>query len=1001
MKDLNDLRVRLLMAGLVYCLTTIQPAAAKAPSNFTELRPGVVVLIASRDPLAGAVAQKLAASGDSIVHVIVGSREEGDAIKGQMAKAGLKGIVSIEELSLSPLPYRDHLINSIVVMDLKQAKADGLKMKEARRCLAPFGHMASCKNGKLDHVEEKPLPKEMDTWTHRYYGPDGIPVSQDTEFDLPLGYKWNAGLPMNFNNPDQAANRYSSTRAMVVDDGRNFSFSTAVHENLGQGWQSDYGTDQYLTCRDAFNGRLLWRKRIGDTYYGGLYIENLAPLISTGRHLYLAGENGKMWKVSTRTGETLAELPTKYIPGVIATADGIVVAATWDQGKKMGSVARYDRRRMDWAIEKGTIEAYDEKTGKSLWKQDLLGTSMLIAEDRVIIVNREQPDALELNHRRKNATGSLKHPPNRVVGLNLKTGKILWRSEAPKLGLLQQTLNLEAAGSGAVSVATANRSKVNLLDAKTGKPLSADKVKEMQGKFFRYRNHICTPVFKVNGINLANRGGTMTKGGERVKFGGARSACLTGTMPAYGAGYIAQNWCNCSPGQISGLIAVASIGRMPKPEEMEAPARPISYGSYSEGEDGVGRESTWSSFRGNPSRSSSSSSVIGSEVKELWATKVTTKIKEGSVKRDWQAYLNSRLTAPVISEHVAVVGDIDHNEVIAVDLNSGKEIWRHAMAGRMDTSPSLHKGVCLVADRTGYITALKVRNGELIYRLRVAPEEKRMMSYGKLESVWPVIGGVLVADGTAYATAGRTQGSDGGIIVRAFVPETGEPVWAKAIPQTGNGMLEKGKAKLNDALIMEGTMLRLMDHYLDADTGEFVDSPTTIRIKAAVAAKEKELGRKLNRLELRKAETAARPGKQVSLGNEGLASWNWTRLGNRKFQDLGFDGVKGETISWSDGQISSSRQNVLTFTVDGKKKAVRLPAGSQGTSLILCDNMLLQGGSLIDQGDKKGFVRAIDLKSGKIAWEKTYGSQLAFNGLAVDRGEIIASFNDGSVVKLK
>ena len=34
----------------------------------------------------------------------------------------------------------------------------------------------------------------------------------------------------------------------------------------------------YLACRDAFNGRLLWRKRIGDTYYGGLYIENLAPL---------------------------------------------------------------------------------------------------------------------------------------------------------------------------------------------------------------------------------------------------------------------------------------------------------------------------------------------------------------------------------------------------------------------------------------------------------------------------------------------------------------------------------------------------------------------------------------------------------------------------------------------------------------------------------------------------------------------------------------------------
>ncbi|MFT4690632.1 MAG: outer membrane protein assembly factor BamB [Limisphaerales bacterium] len=999
MKKTSVSSVRLMVAGLVFCLTTILPAE-KVPGTFAELRQGVVVLIASGDAKAGEVAGKLAASGDNLVHVLAGSPKEASAIRSQVAKAGLKGIVTVEELPLSPLPYRDHLVNSIVVMDLKQARADGLKMKEARRCLTAFGHMASCKNGKLDHVEVMPIPEGMDTWTHRYYGPDGIPVSQDTVFDLPLGFKWNAGLPMNFNDPEQAANRYSSTRAMVLDDGRCFTFSTSVHENLGEGWKSEYGKDQYLTCRDAFNGRMLWRKRIGDTYYGGLYIENLAPLISTGRHLYLAGENGKMLKISTRTGETVAELPTKYIPGFIAATDGIVVAATWKQGNKVGSVERYDRRRMDWAINAGTVEAYDDQTGKRLWKQDLLGTSLLLAEGRVIIVNRDEPDALELNHRRKDKAGTLKHPLNRVMALDLKSGKRLWTSEAPKMGLLQQTLNLEAAGSGAVSVATANRSKVNLLDAATGKPLSLEEAKKVHDKFFRYRNHICTPVFKVNGIDLSNRGGTITKGKEKVKFGGARSACLTGTMPAYGAGYIAQNWCNCSPGQIPGLLAVASIGRMPTPEEMEAPAQPITYSTYSPGEDGVGRESKWSSFRGNPSRSSSSDSVIGKDVKELWTTKVTASRKDGTVKRDWNAFLNSRLTAPVISEGLTIVGDIDHNEVIAVNLMNGKEAWRHTTAGRMDTSPTLHEGICLVADRTGYVTGLKVKTGEVIYRLRIAPEEKRMMSFGKLESVWPVIGGVLVAEGRAYATAGRTQGSDGGLIVRAFEPETGEPIWARAIPQSGNG-IKTAKAKRNDALIMEGEYIRLMDHYLEADTGEFVIAPSTIRINVAVAAKEKELGRKVDRFELRKIQTAARPGQQVDLGNEGLYSWNWTRLGNRKFQDLAFDGEKGETISWNGSSIGTSRQNVVVVKVDGKKKAVRLPEGSQGTSLILCENMLLQGGSLIDQGDQKGFVRAIDLKTGKVAWEKTYASQLAFNGLAVDRGEIIASFNDGSVVKIK
>ena len=68
-------------------------------------------------------------------------------------------------------------------------------------------------------------------------------------------------------------------------------------------------------------------------------------MASAGRRIYLAGENGKMLAVDTRTGETVRELPTANIPGVIATADGIVVVATWKEGKVMGSIARYDRRR--------------------------------------------------------------------------------------------------------------------------------------------------------------------------------------------------------------------------------------------------------------------------------------------------------------------------------------------------------------------------------------------------------------------------------------------------------------------------------------------------------------------------------------------------------------------------------------------------------------------------------------------------------------------------------
>ena len=128
-------------------------------------------------------------------------------------------------------------------------------------------------------------------------------------------------------------------------------------------------------------------------------------------------------------------------------------------------------------------------------------------------------------------------------------------------------------------------------------------------------NHICTPVLRVNDVILGNRGGTLAKAGKPVSFGGARAACLTGTIPAYGAGYIAQNWCRCSPGQIPGLIAIAPIGKIPKPAEMEAPTQPVVCSQYNDGTDGVQSPSLWSSFRGNARRDSSAACDIPTEVK--------------------------------------------------------------------------------------------------------------------------------------------------------------------------------------------------------------------------------------------------------------------------------------------------------------------------------------------------------------------------------------------------
>jgi outer membrane protein assembly factor BamB len=309
-------------------------------------------------------------------------------------------------------------------------------------------------------------------------------------------------------------------------------------------------------------------------------------------------------------------------------------------------------------------------------------------------------------------------------------------------------------------------------------------------------------------------------------------------------------------------------------------------------------------------------------------------------------------------------------------VKDGSVKWRQMIGGRMDSAPTVYKGICLVGDHTGYVSAIKIESGELIYKLRIAPAEKRMVSYGKVESVWPVIGGVLVADGKAYASAGRTQGSDGGLLLRAFVPETGEPLWATTLPQDGPNLVEK-KPKRNDTLVHHREFLTVMGHWLNLETGKICPPP---QVQA--------------------------PHGTVVMGLEGLYSWNWTRVGHRKFMHIGYGEFKGDTVSWNDEYVATTNKDsggtIVALTQPGKKLGFAgVPKVYQGTSLVICNNVLIQGGAILSEEEEHGFIRAINLEDGQVVWEEMFDAKLAFNGLAVDTCGIIASFDDGTVACLR
>jgi hypothetical protein len=95
----------------------------------------------------------------------------------------------------------------------------------------------------------------------------------------------------------------------------------------------------------------------------------------------------------------------------------------------------------------------------------------------------------------------------------------------------------------------------------------------------------------------------------------------------------------------------------------------------------------------------------------------------------------------------------------------------------------------------GWVYCLRASDGELIWRYRVAPLDRRAMAYEQLESLWPVHGSVLIHERQVYCVAGRSNFLDGGLRLVRLELQSGkklsETIMDETNPETGNNMQEK------------------------------------------------------------------------------------------------------------------------------------------------------------------------------------------------------------------
>lgn len=270
-----------------------------------------------------------------------------------------------------------------------------------------------------------------------------------------------------------------------------------------------------------------------------------------------------------------------------------------------------------------------------------------------------------------------------------------------------------------------------------------------------------------------------------------------GWVPANGLIYTTPKHCTCWP-ILRGFTALAPGSvesgkhiRRPVEEPSSPPQKGEAYGSIGDRQLTGDNPLDWPLYRHDRWRSGSSTAPGPESLKVRWSTSLSGKpLPDGPILHDWREneFVKGPVSAPVIADSLVYVARPDAHEVLAVDADTGEVSWRFTANGRVDLPPAIHRGICIFGVHSGSVYALRADNGKLMWRLRAAPLDERIVAYGQVESPWPVAGAVLVENGIVYFAAGRQPLADGGIFIFAVEAETGKRLWTYRldnIPQKG------------------------------------------------------------------------------------------------------------------------------------------------------------------------------------------------------------------------
>ncbi len=390
----------------------------------------------------------------------------------------------------------------------------------------------------------------------------------------------------------------------------------------------------------------------------------------------------------------------------------------------------------------------------------------------------------------------------------------------------------------------------------------------------------------------------------------------------------------------------------------------------------------WPMYRADASRSGYTEEAIPNQLQMRWVYRSPHAPRPAWVTSERMKF--DVAFQPIIMSDAVLFGSSADDQLYCLDATSGKVRWTFFTDAPIRFAPVGWRDRVFVASDDGFLYAVRLADGKLLWRRRGGPSDARVLGNERMVSQWPARGGPVLIDDTLYFAAGIWP-SDG-VFLHAIDAESGEVKWTN--DKTGGLYMPQphGGANAKSGVAPQGYLLA-------ADSQLFV--PTGRAVPAAFDRGNGEL----TYYHLQKNQQ--RGGTWAMLADEYLI--NGGCLFDQATGELAGRHGFGPMVSTPEGILWASGRSLVRYRwkdaerVDRKGQSIKVRALEQVQSIQRdreVFELIVAGGEAIC--GEEGRVSTVDYARQRTTWwtHKVEGTVL---GLAAADGRIIASTDRGVI----